>query len=209
VTQPSRVARTNAAMSEATVAALVSRARAEFGSRGFAAASVERIAADVGLSKGAVYYHFTHKKGLFEAALRACHRDIVGRIETRATASPDGRQAVVDGCVAFVDIAMDRELRQVVLVDGPSVLGYTAWRTIDAEFGLGSLRAGLHAWRGDLSTVVIDALAQAVSGAVNDLVFLVAESPDPAATHAVVRTLLPQLIGGMLDAIAAPADGNA
>ena len=97
MTQPSRVARTNAAMSEATVAALVSRARAEFGSRGFAAASVERIAADVGLSKGAVYYHFTHKKGLFEAALRACHRDIVGRIETRATASPDGRQAVVDG----------------------------------------------------------------------------------------------------------------
>lgn len=194
-----RKPKTNAAMSEATIASLVARARHEFGSCGYAAASVERIAGEVGLTKGAVYYHFESKKGLFEAVLRACQQDIVTRIEARANSSAGPRQAVIDGCIAFLDVVLDDELRQVVLLDAPAVLGYSHWRRIDAEFGLGSLEEGLRAWAADDPNVDVEVIAHALSGALNDLVLFIAESPGRARTHERVRALLPRLLASVLD----------
>lgn len=190
--------RTNAEMSDATVTALVARARHEFGSHGYAAASVTRIASEVGLTKGAIYYHFDNKKGLFEAVLQDCQRDIVERIEARATSSQDPVEAVIDGCLAFLDVAMDEELRQVVLVDGPAVLGYGRWRHIDAEFGLGSLKEGLRVWAAGVRTIDVDVLAHSISGALNDLVLFVAESSNPTSTHRRVRRQVPVLVASML-----------
>lgn len=204
-----RKPRTNAEISEATVGSLVARARQEFGSRGYAEASVERIASEVGLTKGAIYYHFKSKHGLFEAVLRDCQRDIVRRIEERATSSADPRQAIIDGCIAFLDVVMDEELRQVVLLDGPAVLGYSHWRRIDAEFGLGSLKDGLRAWAADDQAMNVDVAAHAISGALNDLVLFVSESPSRTATHERVRGQLPILLASMLDSIsAAPTLGE-
>lgn len=194
-----RKPRTNAEISESTIATLVGNARQEFGSRGYTEASVERIASEVGLTKGAVYYHFKSKKGLFEAVLRDCQRDIVTRIEARATSSANPQQGVIDGCIAFFDVVMDEELRQVVLLDAPAVLGYGHWRRIDAEFGLGSLKEGLQAWAASDPALDVDVVAHAISGALNDLVLFVAESPNPTATHERVRGQLSILLASILD----------
>jgi AcrR family transcriptional regulator len=194
-----RQPQTNAETSEATIASLVVRARQEFGSRGYAAASVERIASEAGLTKGAIYYHFKSKKGLFEAVLRDCQRDVVTQIEARARSSADPRQAVIDGCIGFLDVVMDEELRQVVLLDAPAVLGYSHWRRIDAEFGLGSLKEGLRVWAADDHAMDVDVVAHAISGALNDLVLFVAESPSRSITHERVRTQLPPLLASILD----------
>ena len=77
--------------------------------------------------------------------LRDCQRDIVTRIEARPTSSADPRQPVIDGCIGVLDVVMDEELRQVVLLDAPAVLGYGQRRRIDAEVGLGSLEECLQA----------------------------------------------------------------
>ncbi|MGF1507894.1 MAG: TetR/AcrR family transcriptional regulator [Myxococcota bacterium] len=192
-------------MSDATMDSLVKRARQEFGLKGYAEASVEHIAGEVGLTKGAVYYHFKNKKGFFEAVLRDCQRDIVTRIEARATSSPEPRQAIVDGCLAFLDVVMDEELRQVVLVDGPAVLGYGHWRRIDSEFGLGSLKEGLQAYASDHGPVDVDVVAHTISGALNDLVLFVSESSNRTASHRRVRRQLPILVASMLDSASVAA----
>ncbi|HBQ17539.1 MAG TPA: TetR family transcriptional regulator, partial [Myxococcales bacterium] len=104
-----RARRTNAEWSEATTGALVRRAREAFGEAGYAAASVEQIAEEAGLTKGAVYYHYRSKRGLFEAVFRDVSREIVTRIEERADAAPDPWEAVAAGCEAFLDVALDDE----------------------------------------------------------------------------------------------------
>ena len=192
--------RTNEEWSEATIAALIRRARREFAASGYDGASVERIAAEAGLTKGSVYYHFRNKEGLFEAVFRDVERDIVERIERRAGALSDPREAVVAGCEAFLDVAVDDELRQIALSDAPRVLGWSKWRAIDTEFGLGSLKSGLHACKRAraFSRVDMDTLAHLISGALNEAVFLVAESATREEAHATasknvrwfVRTLL-------------------
>ena len=51
--------------------AIVAAATRAFFDRGFAAASIEQVAADAGVSKVTVYNHFGDKRGLFVAAVEA------------------------------------------------------------------------------------------------------------------------------------------
>ncbi|MCG5051511.1 MAG: hypothetical protein KA712_00995 [Myxococcales bacterium] len=88
--------------------------------------------------------------------------------------------AVRAGCEVFLELATDDELRRIVLTDGPSVLGWSKWRAIDAEYGLGSLKQGLLACRENgainADDVDLDVLAHWLSGALNEAVFVIADS---------------------------------
>ena len=188
--------RTNAQWTAATVDALLHEARQEFAKHGYGRASVERIAEGARLTKGAIYYHFGSKQGLFEAVFRDVERDIVERIEARARASDGPLEAVVAGCEAFLDVAIDDELRTIALADAPAVLGWTAWRTIDEEFGLGSLIEGLDACvsAGLLADADTEMLAHLISGSLNEAVFFVASAPDRGRAHARAKHALTRLI---------------
>lgn len=201
-----RSPRTNAELTASTVGALTRQARLEFGSHGYADASIERICAEAGLTKGALYYHFGNKRSLFEAVIRdverdIVERDIVERIEARAGPIADPFEAVLAGCEAFLDVALDDEFRQIALVDGPVVLGWSQWRAIDDEFGVGSLIEGLRACQAagyldgaDAADIVM--VAHLISGALNEAVFVVAESEDRDSAHGRATAALARLIRG-------------
>lgn len=193
--------RTNDEWSAETIAGLIRLARREFSQCGFSGTSIERIAAAANLSKGAVYYHFGSKVGLFEAVLRTVQRDLVARIELRADQGGGPLEAVRAGCEVFLELATDDDLRQIVLSDGPSVLGWSKWRAIDAEFGLGSLRRGLAMCRdaGAFGTNEVDpdALASWLSGALNEAVFVIAESSDRARALNEAKRMLALVFAGI------------
>jgi AcrR family transcriptional regulator len=192
--------RTNEQWSTASIEQLIRVARREFSRRGYADTSIDRVAAEAALTKGAVYYHFGSKEGLFEAVLREVQRDLAARIEARAGQSGAPLDAVRAGCEVFLELATDDELRQIVLTDAPSVLGWSKWRGIDAEYGLGALKRGLMACREanalGVGDVDLGVLAHWLSGALNEAVFLIAESSNrERALEEAKRTLLVFLSG--------------
>jgi AcrR family transcriptional regulator len=196
--------RTNEQWSAASIEQLIGVARREFSRRGYVDTSIDRIAAEANLTKGAVYYHFRSKEGLFEAVLRQVQRDLTARIEAHADASGSPLDAVRAGCEVFLELATDDELRQIVLTDAPSVLGWSKWRAIDAEYGLGSLKQGLIACREanalGVSDVDVGVLAHWVSGALNEAVFLIAESADRESALAEAKRALSVLLSGLASA---------
>lgn len=163
--------------------------------------SVDRIAAEAKLTKGAVYYHFGSKEGLFEAVLRDVQRALVARIEARADQRAAPFDALRAGCEVFLELATDEELRRIVLADGPSVLGWSKWRLIDAEYGLGSLKRGLLACREagaiDAGDVELDVLAHWLSGAMNEAVFLIADSSNRPRALEEGKRVLSVLLSGL------------
>jgi AcrR family transcriptional regulator len=203
LTRAKRGPRSNADWSNETISTLLQRARPEFAQRGYAEASVERIAEDAKLTKGAIYYHFGNKEGLFEAVLRHVQRDLVERIEHRAKAGASSATGIVNGCLAFLEVALDDELRRIALVDGPSTLGWSKWRAIDGEFGLGSLKAGLWACKaeGSLNHDDPDTLAHLISGALNEAVFLIAEADNRVEAHARVTKSLSSWLSSLFSAL--------
>jgi AcrR family transcriptional regulator len=192
--QSTLASRTNDEWSAATIEGLIRLARREFTLHGYAGTTVDRIADQAQLTKGAVYYHFGNKEGLFEAVLRKVQGDLQSHIEARADQSSDPLTALQAGCEAFLELATGDDLRQIVLTDGPGVLGWSRWRAIDAEFGLGSLKQGLSACReaGVLGAngVDLDVLAHWLSGALNESVFLIAESSNRAQALGQARRVL-------------------
>ena len=65
----------------ATIEAILKAARRLFGERGFAATTIDDIAAAARVAKGAVYHHFPTKEAVFEAVFDEVSRDLLLDIE--------------------------------------------------------------------------------------------------------------------------------
>src|ERR1700689_4782308 len=76
--------------SEAKRARIVEVAIRHFAERGYSAAKVEDIAAQLGIAKGSVFQHFKSKDGLFFEAYKKAVRSFPKYMETPATVHEHG-----------------------------------------------------------------------------------------------------------------------
>src|SRR5205814_606709 len=116
-----------------TRAAIVKAAKRLFGDRGFAATTIDDIAAAAQVAKGAVYHHFQTKEALFEAVFDEASRDLVIAVDRVARAEKDALAAMAAGTQAYFASCAKGAMEQIILRDGPAVLGWERWRAIDAE----------------------------------------------------------------------------
>ncbi|ENN87082.1 putative transcription regulatory, TetR family [Rhizobium freirei PRF 81] len=102
---------------------LVAAARKAFADRGFAAASMDELTADVGLTRGALYHNFGDKRGLFAAVVHQIDSEMALRAkEIARLADGDWQRLLAEG-EAYIEMALDPEVQRIVLLDGPAVLG--------------------------------------------------------------------------------------
>jgi AcrR family transcriptional regulator len=191
--------RTNAEHSAHTRGLLIKAGRQEFSRWGYAEASTERIVEAAGVTRGALYHHYRDKRELFEAVVTELQREIVRRIDQRATARRDVFAGLLAGCDAWLDACLDPEVRRILLLDGPAVLGSERWTEIDAEHGGGSLRQGIDACieAGELAGVDAASLTHLLTGAMNHAALLMARSDDVARLRRETGRTLHALLRGL------------
>ena len=161
-------------------------AAALFSEHGYAGVSVEHVAAAAGLTRGAVYHHFSDKRGLFEAVLADAQLSIARAVEEAAPG--DDWRALEAGSVAFLRAASHPSVSRIVLVDGPAVVGWDAWRQGDAESS-GALLADVLS---RLEGLAVDQAAAGalLNGAMNESSLWIAGGGDPkAAEDALLRMI--------------------
>src|ERR1700684_979169 len=95
--------RTQAERSGLTSARLTAAARRLFGLDGYAATSIDAIAAAAGVTKGAAYHHFHDKAGRRRAAFVEEQRLVCGAVTQPAAAEPDSLSALHRGAAAFLE----------------------------------------------------------------------------------------------------------
>jgi TetR/AcrR family transcriptional regulator len=81
---------------------ILDAATAEFALRGFAAATVDRIAARARLNKAMIYYHFHSKQALYTAVLRSIFTTMGDRLTAIASADADPADKLDRFVAAFV-----------------------------------------------------------------------------------------------------------
>jgi AcrR family transcriptional regulator len=81
--------------------AIVAAPTSLFGQKGFAATSVDEIAAAAGVAKGAVYHHFANKEAVFEAVLRQSSAALAADITAKIVRAPDALVMLVRGTEAY------------------------------------------------------------------------------------------------------------
>lgn len=193
---------------ERTRLALLSAARRLFAEKGYAACGTPELAAAAGLTRGALYHHFDDKQALFRAVVEDVERDILAAIDARALAAGDPWTGLLAGCFAFLDVCARPDVRRILLLEAPAVLGWSEWRAIDARHGVGSLAEGLRACQaaGLFADLPLRALTHLISGALNEAVFLIAEADDPAAVRGEIERTIEAMLAALRDR---PARGGA
>ncbi|WP_082608117.1 TetR/AcrR family transcriptional regulator [Acidovorax sp. Root219] len=173
---------------------LIAAARALFERDGYATTSTEALLAATGLTRGALYHHFRDKKDLFVAVCEAVHAELSAAIDGATDGQADPADQLMAGALAWIDAVSHPGPRQVLLIDGPSVLGAQAWAELDARHGYQQLHAvvtEILAPAG-LSALEVDACASALNGAINELARWLARHPAevyPGARDASISAL--------------------
>ena len=106
--------RTNEQWSQATSAELRRHARVEFTQRDYAASSLERVAEQAKVTKGAIYYHFGSKEGWFEAVFRDVELEMTNRIHAVSEAAANPIEAVINGSISFLGRQASACLSEVI-----------------------------------------------------------------------------------------------
>jgi len=184
---------------EATRGAIIRAATALFGEQGYAATSIDEVAATAEVAKGAVYHHFASKEQLLETVLEAAMAELARQVTERARAASDLLDAIAVATEAYFELTSSGPTAQIVLKDGPAVLGWERWREIDAAyFGAampGILEAAMA--QGLIADQPVEPLARLLLGAATEAAAACAASPDPAATGREHAHAYRILLGGL------------
>ena len=185
---------------EATRAALVAAGRELFGTKGFSATSVDDLAAEAGVTTGALYHHFKTKTDLFAAVFETVHVELLGRA---ATASAKAKRGHADGLLkgfeSFLDAVLEPEVARIIVLDAPAVLGLERYTELDERYAFVAIVESLelaHA-AGELDVRDAETLARLLLGAVTRGAMLVANAADKRRTRNAVARSLRGLLAGL------------
>ncbi|UYM06385.1 TetR/AcrR family transcriptional regulator [Solicola gregarius] len=151
--------RTQADRTAMTRAALIKAGRALFAEHGFAGVGTEALVRDAEVSRGALYHQFGDKTELFSAVLAEVEAEVSQRL-AEAVLSGGERDFVAtmtNAIGAWLDACEHPEIQRIVLVDGPSVLGWTRWRDICQPHILGLIEGILAQGMADGTLVLLPA----------------------------------------------------
>lgn len=183
--------------SEATRTELLRVARDMFGERGYEATPIEDVAEAAGVTKGALYHHFASKRDLFQAVFEHLEQELCDTVIVEALKGGDDvLEGMRLGIAAFLDSAGEGPCRRIVLVEGPSVLGWETWREIDERYGFSIVKNSLEAAMaaGVLRRKPVDPIAHLLLAALSEAALQIARAEEPDAARAEMNDALWSLI---------------
>jgi AcrR family transcriptional regulator len=192
-----------AEQSKSTQGRLIKAAKKLFTTKGYAATAMEDLVAEAGMTRGALYHQYQDKRDLFRAVFESVEQELGERIAQAVATETDPWTQLRIGSRAFLASATDPAVRRIVLIDGPSVLGWEEWRRIDTEYSLGMVRAvfEINVAAGNLPALPIGPLAHLIVGALNEAALAVAHASDAEAA----REEFAEALDGVMDALHAQA----
>lgn len=189
----------------ATREALLAAGRRLFGTGGYAETSLDAVVAEAGVTKGALYHHFSGKKELFEAVFVQVKRELSAQIAPalqtyRRDPTPDDPwNGIVEACRTYIEIHTDPAVERIVLRDARAVLTPDAWRRVDEAWGAvmfrGTFRRAIN--RGVMVRLPLNPIAMIVTGALAEACLLVADADDPEAARAETLSVVVKLLEGL------------
>ena len=130
-----------------------------------------------------MYHQFAGKTDLFRATFEAVEDDLTAEVRIAAAAAPEPVSQLRMAFVAFLDLCRGPEVQRIVMIDGPTVLGWDTWHEIDERYAFGSLKAVLStaARQGSIDLEMVDPLSHLLLGALMQAGMVVARADNPAA----------------------------
>ena len=150
-----------------------------------------------------MYHQFADKAALFLATADAVEADVTRRLgeAVLAAGATDPAGALRAASTAWLDVSQESEVRQLILLDAPAVLGWAGFRDVALRHGLGLteqlLSAAMDA--GQLRRQPARTLAHVLIGALDEAAMVIATAEDAAAARDEVAQVVDALLDALLD----------
>ena len=205
--------RTTPAQGEETRAQLMQVARQLFAAHGHAAVTMEQVCSRAAVTRGALYHHFAGKDDLFRAVCEQEAAAVTDQVIEAARDEPSAWSRLQSGCRAFLDACTEQAVRKILMNDAPSVLGWAAFREMDARHGLGLLRAGVQAAmeQGSIEPGPVDVVAHMLVAALDEAAMVVGRAASPAIARREAAIVVDRMLAGIAGSAAhvrPPADAH-
>lgn len=102
---------------------LIEVARHAFAEYGYADTSMDKLTAEAGLTRGALYHHFGDKRGLFAAVVDQIDSQMAEYAQQHREQPDDLWEGLLLEGQTYIQNALNPEFQRIVLRDGPAVLG--------------------------------------------------------------------------------------
>lgn len=184
---------------DTTRRALIESAQRLFAEKGFAGTSLDEVAADARVTRGAVYHHFENKQALFQSVLELVDAQTIEHVVRRSAAAATAWDAALAGLDAFLDRCLDRTYQRICFEEGPAGMGFVNW-WLHGEVHVGELlRAVLQGLQdeGKIDAPDIRSLASVMYGALTASAVTIGRSDDPARDRVLMRDTLVELLAGL------------
>jgi AcrR family transcriptional regulator len=157
---------------------LIGQGRRLFTEHGYGGVGLAEIVAASEVTKGALYHHFEGKAALFRAVLEQVQEEVGTEVARAAGTHTDPWEQLTAGCRAFLTASTATDVRRIMLVDGPAVLGWREWRALDEATSARHLAESLASLvsAGVLRPQPIAPLTRLLSGAMNEAALWLADS---------------------------------
>lgn len=185
-------------MMEENRAKMIAAARKAFAEKGFAEVSMDELTASVGLTRGALYHTFGDKKGLLAAVVAQVDGEMAQRAKAAAVTARDDWERILAEGIAYIKMALDPEVRRIVLLDGPAFLGDPSqWPSQNSCLEATRQTVTELIERNILKEVDAKAAAHLLNSAALNAALLIAASVAPQQTLPKVIEVFTLLAGGL------------
>ena len=180
-----------------TLVNILGTARQLFSEKGYGNTSMEEIVQKIGVTRGALYHHFSGKKGLFLRVFEEAQSDVARRLDIVVKEASNAWEKLISATDAYLEACIDPDLQRIILIDAPSILGWDVWRQVDEAKSMVILKSILVELmdEGIIEPLPVDALSRYIGGAVNESVLWVAQSQDPQKALEEARFTIKTILG--------------
>lgn len=190
--------RTQADRSATTRAALLAAGRKLFAEHGFAGVGTESIVREAAVSRGALYHQFGDKTELFAAVLAEVENEIARDLAAAvlATGESDFIANMTTAFACWLDACDQPQVQRIVLLDGPSVLGWRRWREICQQYVLGFVEQALEQamGTGEVAPLPAKPLAHLLLAMADEAALYVGTAERPAMAREEMEAILLPLV---------------
>jgi AcrR family transcriptional regulator len=176
---------------------LIDAGRELFVDKGFFATSIGDLVDKSGVgTRGAFYHHFKDKAELFRAVFEEVERDLTLRSLAAPPAGADTWERLSRGLHGFLESALEPEVQQIMLLDGPVVLGWQTLRAVEEGNSIALINEMVREAisEGVIDEQPVDELTHMLIAALEEASLLVAHAPNPTKARQRAARVLDRLL---------------
>jgi AcrR family transcriptional regulator len=96
-----------------------------------------------GVTKLALYHHYSGKQALFRSVYDQERRHVAEAVRDAYLREADPWKGLYAGFRAFLEVSLDPEVQRITLRDAPAALGWDLMREIEEDYSMSPLERGL------------------------------------------------------------------